>query len=262
MSSLETERNSEYAVSGVVDEAKTRAYYNDFSAEYEARRGKSVPRGYHELLDHLESETVQRYGQHRDVLEVGCGTGLILERIRHFAARAEGIDLSPGMLEKARARGLTVREGSATDLPYESESFDVTCSFKVLAHVPPIEQALAEMARVTRPGGFILAEFYNPRSFRGLLRALGPARNVGQKHKESDVLTRFDTPERARALAPPGTSFVGARGIRVLTPSAQFIDNPIIGPLLFRAECWAADSFLRGFGGFYVAIYQKDQKAA
>lgn len=241
----------------VVDEAKTRAYYDDFSADYEARRGQSVPRGYHELLDHLESETVERYGKHRDVLEVGCGTGLILERIRHFATRAEGIDLSPGMLKKARARGLSVREGSATELPYGDETFDVTCSFKVLAHVPDIELALAEMARVTRRGGFVLAEFYNPRSFRGLLRGLGPSRSVGKKHKESDVLTRFDTPQTARALAPPGTTFVAARGIRILTPAARFVDNPITGPLLFRAECWAADSFLKDFGGFYVAIYQK-----
>lgn len=246
----------------MVDEAKTRAYYDDFSAKYEARRGQNVPRGYHDLLDHLESETVARYGRHKDVLEVGCGTGLILERIRHFAAHAEGIDLSPGMLEKARARGLTVREGSATALPYEDESFDVTCSFKVLAHVPEIEKALAEMARVTRPSGYVIAEFYNPRSLRGLLRNLGPARKIGREHKESDVLTRFDPPERARALAPPGTTFIASRGVRIFTPTAALVDHRLTGPLLYRAECWAADSIFRGFAGFYIAIYQKDRKAA
>lgn len=241
----------------MVDEAKTRAYYDDFSSEYEARRGKNVPFGYHELLDHLESQTVERYGRHKDILEVGCGTGLILERIQLFARRAEGIDLSPGMLERARARGLNVREGSATELPFSDDSFDVTCSFKVLAHVPDVERALAEMARVTRPGGYVLAEFYNPHSFRGLLRGLGPSQAIGRQHRESDVLTRFDSPERAQSLAPVGTTFVDGRGIRVLTPTARFIDTPLLGRLLFRAECWAADSFLRRFGGFYVAIYQK-----
>lgn len=245
----------------MVDEAKTRAYYDDFSREYEARRGKNAPRGYHELLDHLETEMVERYGKGREVLEVGCGTGLILERIQKFASRAEGIDLSPGMLEKARERGLSVREGSATALPFEDNRFDVTCSFKVLAHVPDVDRALAEMARVTKPDGFILAEYYNPRSWRGLLRGLGPSRKIGKAHKESDVLTRFDSPKRARELSPPGTRFVGARGIRILTPAAAFMDNPITGPLLFRAECWAADSVLREFGGFYVAIYQKDRPA-
>src|SRR5690606_39017711 len=106
------------------------------------------------------------YGTGKDVLECGCGTGLILERIARFARSASGIDLSPGMLEVAKRRGLDVQEGSITSLPFPDASFDVTCSFKVLAHVPDIGRALAEMARVTRPSGVILAEFYNPWSLR------------------------------------------------------------------------------------------------
>ncbi len=239
------------------DEANTRAYYDEFAKNYEARRGGRIPHGYHELLDHLESDYVRKFGEGRAVLEVGCGTGLVLERIATFAKEARGVDLSPGMLEKAKARGLDVQLGSATALPYADEQFDVTCSFKVLAHVPDIEKALAEMARVTRPGGYVLAEFYNPYSFRGLLRALGPKRAIGSTRKESDVFTRFDSPSRAKALAPPGTVFAEARGVRVLTPAAPVIDHPRIGPWLFRAERWAADSFLRGLGGFYVAAFRK-----
>src|SRR5512142_1404585 len=145
-----------------------REYYDSFSERYEAHRGTNDPGGYHELLDHLEAEFVERFGRDRDVLEVGCGTGLILSRIATFTRSARGVDLSPGMLEKARARGLDVLEGSATELPFPDEQFDVTCSFKVLAHVPDISRALAEMARVTRPHGTIVAEFYNPHSIRGL----------------------------------------------------------------------------------------------
>jgi ubiquinone/menaquinone biosynthesis C-methylase UbiE len=239
-------------------EAKTRAYYDDFSSHYEARRGGNVPHGYHDLLDHLESDFVQKFAQNRRVLEVGCGTGLILERIQRFASHAEGVDLSPGMLSHASARGLRVREASANALPYPDGSFDVTCSFKVLPHVPDLEGALREMARVTAPGGYVLAEFYNPWSFRGLLRALGPARRIGKGHAEKDVFTRFDTPGAAKALAPQGTRFVQARGVRILTLAAPLLDHPRIGPWLFRAECWAADTPLRQFGGFFIAAFQKD----
>lgn len=239
-------------------EDQTRAYYDDFSSHYEDQRGKNVPRGYHDLLDHLESEYVRKYAENRTVLEVGCGTGLVLARIARFASRAEGVDLSPGMLQKAKERGLSVREGSATRLPYPDAQFDVTCSFKVLPHVPDIEGALREMARVTVPGGMILAEFYNPYSFRGLLRALGPARRIGKNHEEKDVFTRFDTPQMARRLTPAACRFAGARGIRILTATAQLLDNRTIGPLLYRAECWAADSPLRQFAGFFVAAYRKD----
>jgi len=239
------------------DSQTSREYYDEFSKGYEERRGKNVPGGYHELLDELESGLVERYGANKHVLEVGCGTGLILKRLANFAAKAEGIDLSPGMLEKARERGLSVREGSATALPYEDNTFDVTCSFKVLAHIPDIEKALSEMARVTRPGGMVLAEFYNPWSFRGLLRALGPARQIGRTRKESDVYTRFDNPLRAKELTPSGCSFKGARGVRIITPAARVVDTPVIGPIFYKAEKLIADSPLRALAGFYIAKYQK-----
>lgn len=236
---------------------KSREYYDEFSKGYETRRGKNVPGGYHELLDELESGYVERFGRDRDVLEVGCGTGLVLRRIAGFAKTAKGIDLSPGMLEKAKERGLDVCEGSATDLPFADASFDVTCSFKVLAHVPDIEKALSEMARVTRPGGVILAELYNPWSFRGLLRVLGPARKVGRTKNESDVYTRFDSPRRAAELTPSGCDFDGARGVRIVTPAARVVDAPIIGRAFYKAETLLADSPLRAFAGFYIAKYKK-----
>jgi ubiquinone/menaquinone biosynthesis C-methylase UbiE len=149
----------------------TRAYYDEFAARYDDKRGGREPNGYHDLVDDLEVDYAERFGRGLDVLEVGCGTGLILARIAGFARTARGIDLSPGMLERARARGLDVMEGSATKLPFDDASFDVVCSFKVLAHVREIELALREMARVTRPGGTVLAEFYNPLSLRGLVKA-------------------------------------------------------------------------------------------
>src|SRR6185436_12414033 len=96
----------------------TRAYYDAFSTQYEAHRGGRDPGGYHDLLDELEAAFVERYGRQRDVLEVGCGTGLLLERFRRFARSTKGIDLSPGMLARARERGLDVAEGSATALPF------------------------------------------------------------------------------------------------------------------------------------------------
>lgn len=239
------------------DLENSRAYYDEFSKGYEARRGVNVPGGYHDMLDELESGFVERFGRDKDVLEVGCGTGLVLERIAKFAKNAEGIDLSPGMLQKARERGLSVREGSATDLPFPDNSFDVTCSFKVLAHIPDIEKALSEMARVTRPGGVVLAELYNPWSFRGILRVLGPARSIGKTRKESDVFTRFDSPKRAEELTPPGCDFDGARGVRIITPAARVVDAPVIGPVFYKAEKFLADTPLRALAGFYIAKYKK-----
>src|SRR4051812_8024644 len=123
----------------------TRSYYDEFSKSYEDHRRPNHADGYHALVDDLEVELCERYGRGKDVLECGCGTGLILERLAAFAKRATGVDLSPGMLERARERGLDVHEGSITHLPFEDASFDVACSFKVLAHVPDVGRALSEM---------------------------------------------------------------------------------------------------------------------
>jgi SAM-dependent methyltransferase len=237
--------------------AETRAYYDTFAGRYEAHRDGHDPGGYHDLVDELEVGFVERFGRGREVLEVGCGTGLLLRRIAGFARVARGVDLSPGMLERARARGLDVREASATDLPFADASFDVACSFKVLAHVRDVRRALAEMARVVRPSGHVLAELYNPASLRGLVKRLGPAGAVGDRTTERDVYTRFDAPWEIDALKPAGTRLVASRGVRILIPAAAALRLPVVGPLLRAGERLLCDSPLRYLGGFWIAALEK-----
>jgi ubiquinone/menaquinone biosynthesis C-methylase UbiE len=240
-----------------VSDDATRAYYDEFSKIYERHRRPNDANGYHALVDDLEVELCERYGSGREILECGCGTGLILERLAGFASRAAGIDLSPGMLDHARERGLEVKEGSVTELPFDDASFDLTCSFKVLAHVPDIGRALAEMARVTRPGGVMIAEFYNPLSFRGLAKRLGPAGKVGERTRESAVYTRFDAPWVLERILPPNTRIEAARGIRIVTPAAFVMHVPVLSGILRRAERLLCDSPAAVLGGFYVAVIRK-----
>jgi ubiquinone/menaquinone biosynthesis C-methylase UbiE len=238
-------------------EQATRAYYDEFSQRYEAERRPNRPDGYHALVDDLEVELVERYAAGRDLLECGTGTGLLLERFRRFARTAKGIDLSPGMLEHARARGLDVREASVTSIPFGDASFDVTCSFKVLAHVPAIDHALAEMARVTRPGGVVIAEFYNPLSLRGLAKRLGPAGAISGKTRESAVYTRFDAPWSIARMLPPGLHVEARRGVRIVTPGAFAMKLPVLREGLRIAERRLCDTPAAMLGGFYIAVLRK-----
>jgi ubiquinone/menaquinone biosynthesis C-methylase UbiE len=235
----------------------TRAYYDEFSHRYEAERRPNRPDGYHALVDDLEVELVERYGAGGDVLECGVGTGLLLERIERFARGAKGIDLSPKMLERAHARGLDVREASVTSIPFPDASFDVTCAFKVLAHVPEIGRALAEMARVTRPGGVVIAEFYNPVSVRGVVKRLGPAGAISHARDESAVYTRFDAPWIVPRILPPSLRFEAARGVRIVTPAAGVMRVPVVRDVMRRVERRLADTRAAFFGGFYVAVLRK-----
>jgi ubiquinone/menaquinone biosynthesis C-methylase UbiE len=235
----------------------TRAYYDEFAQSYDDHRRPNRPDGYHALIDDLEVSLVERYGAGKDVLECGCGTGLLLERMARFARSARGIDLSPGMLARARERGLDVREGTVTELPFDAASFDVTCSFKVLAHVHDIGGALREMARVTRPGGVVLAEFYNPVSVRGLIKRFGPPGKISDTTHEGAVYTRWDAPWVINRLLPPSLTIEARRGVRIVTPTARFANAPGVGPVLRKLEHALADSKAAVFGGFYIVVLRK-----
>ncbi len=235
----------------------TRRYYDEFADRYDDARGGRIPGGYHDLIDDLELGFLERYAANKSVLEIGCGTGLLLTRVLRFADSAQGVDLSPGMLEKARARGLSVVEGSATALPFDDATFEVSCSFKVLAHVREIRAALSEMVRVLRPGGVAVAEFYNPWSLRALAKRLGPAGAISNRTNEDAVHTRFDSPRQVRALLPPGTQIIGSRGVRIVTPAARALGLPLVGTLLSQAERRLCDGPLGRFGGFWIAAIQK-----
>jgi ubiquinone/menaquinone biosynthesis C-methylase UbiE len=236
-------------------DSNSRAYYDDFSRAYERERHS----GYHRMIDELELRIAAPLAVGQRVLEVGCGTGLILSQLSQLAGSAWGVDISDGMLRVAKERGLSVVQGSATDLPFADESFDLVCSFKVLAHVPEVGRALREIARVTKPGGQMLVEFYNPLSLRYLAKRLAGPRPISADRDESDVYTRWDAPFVLPRLLPPGVELEGLRGVRVFTPAAFVHKLPLVSRALRIAEEVAVDSPLRYFGGFLVAILRKRQ---
>ena len=99
-----------------------------------------------------------------EVLELGSGAGAnaaaLLERFPDV--RLTATDVDPDMLAPARRRlarfgdRVTVREADATALPFADASFDAVVSFIMLHHVIDWERALAEVARVLRPGGVLV----------------------------------------------------------------------------------------------------------
>jgi len=229
-------------------------YYDAFSSTYDQGRD----RGYHKLIDDQAASIVRRVGQGGTALEVGCGTGLLMQRVARFAAHVRGIDVSPGMLAHARARGLDVCEGSATRLPFPDGELDVVYSFKVLAHIDPPEPALAEMARVTRPGGHVVFDAYNRDSLRFLVkRAFGP-RRTSSAFDEAAIETRFDAPEVALRRAQALGTVVDIAGIRILTAHPGILRVPGLGLATERAEWLAMRSPLRRFAGFLVFTVRKD----
>jgi ubiquinone/menaquinone biosynthesis C-methylase UbiE len=108
-----------------------------------------------------------RLDEARAVLDVGSGVGHWSREIARLApeARLEGIEREPRWVEEATARaaaaGLSSRThyrvGTAEALPFEDGTFDVVTCQTVLIHVRDPGAVLAEMVRVTRPGGLVIA---------------------------------------------------------------------------------------------------------
>lgn len=231
-----------------------RSYYDDFSGWYERERHH----GYHALLDDLQAEIARPLCADRDVLEVGCGTGLLLKAIAPVARSAVGLDLSRGMLNHARARGLNVVEGTATALPFADGAFDAVYSFKVLAHVEDIGQATREIARVLRPQGRAILEFYNKRSLRYLIKRLKRPHQVSATTTDDQVYTRYDTLDDVRRYLPPTLQLDDLRGVRVFTPFAQVHRVPGLQQAFAAAERYGRDhARLARFGGFLVVIARR-----
>ncbi len=100
-----------------------------------------------------------------DVVDIGCGEGMLTLEVAAWAATVVGVDRSPQVLDRARAvarrrrvANVTWACGDLQRLPLETRSVDVALFSQALHHAPRPEKALAEAARVLRPGGRVLIQ--------------------------------------------------------------------------------------------------------
>lgn len=119
-------------------------------------------------------------GSGQRVLDVACGTGVVAVTAARSGAQVSGLDLSPVLLEHARANAALIdasidfTEGDAEALPYPDASFDVVLSQFGHMFAPRPQVAVAEMLRVLRPGGRIAFSTWPPElMIGGMFRLTG-----------------------------------------------------------------------------------------
>jgi ubiquinone/menaquinone biosynthesis C-methylase UbiE len=102
----------------------------------------------------------------KEVLEVGCGSGVDALEFARNGAIVTATDMTDNSVKLTRAlaeeAGLHVKvvQTSALELPFPDNSFDCVYSFGVLHHIPDVDTALMEIHRVLRPGGTVMAMLY------------------------------------------------------------------------------------------------------
>lgn len=178
---------------------------------------------------------------HAQWLDVGCGTGALTQAVLRVAQPASvlGIDSSPGFLDFARAFTPDARAryeaGDAMALPLDAHSVDVVVSGLVLNFVPRPETALAEMARVVRPGGCVAIYVWDYLEGMELMRYFWDAAvELDPDALDSAEGRRFPMcrPEPLAALfEEAGLAHVEVRALDVPTPFRDFDDywSPFLG---------------------------------
>jgi SAM-dependent methyltransferase len=112
------------------------------------------------------------------VLDVACGTGVVALTAARLGANVSGIDLTPELIQRARENAALMRceasfqEADAESLPFPPETFDIVVSQFGHMFAPRPEVAVAELLRVTKPGGTIAFSTWPPELFTGRWFAL------------------------------------------------------------------------------------------
>jgi ubiquinone/menaquinone biosynthesis C-methylase UbiE len=94
-------------------------------------------------------------------LDSGTGAGTLALALAPLVREVVGVDIVPELLERARSSApsnVTFVEGDATSLPFEDGTFDLACTRRTLHHIARPERAVAELVRVTKPGGKVFVD--------------------------------------------------------------------------------------------------------
>lgn len=96
------------------------------------------------------------------VLEIGCGAGIFLEKLVSKGCQVEGLELNSKAITDCRKKGLTVHaELIESYAPKKNRYFDVVCSFQVLEHVTDVKSFLTNALTVLKPGGLMIISVPN-----------------------------------------------------------------------------------------------------
>jgi ubiquinone/menaquinone biosynthesis C-methylase UbiE len=141
------------------------------------------------------------------LLDIGCGTGFIIDLAVDLFDDVRGIDLTPAMLAQVRARpNVQVYTADAARLPFEADCFDVVSAYSFFHHLQDLDPVLAEVHRVLRRGGCLYVDLEPNRHF--WLNAMSVRDKVGPS-TSSLARDEFGIPAEVFDLAEYNKSITG-----------------------------------------------------
>jgi ubiquinone/menaquinone biosynthesis C-methylase UbiE len=203
--------------------AEHHTHFDDIAAVYD----ESLPA--HVVEHYLRKRAAFVIGLRPEgtVLDVGCGTGSLARRLLAAGYEVTGADPSEGMLDVMRRRSPEIRavHASGAELPFEADSFDVVLSVAAFHHIAEpgaVRATLAEMTRVSRPGGRVLIWDHNPDNpYWSSLMSRVPQDTGEERLIGAGELTAGLTAAGAQVLSVQQLGLVPDFTPRILLPAAE-----------------------------------------
>ena len=205
----------------------------------------------------LMRQVIEARGIGRRGLDVGCGQGSYVGRMRALGFEVDGIDMSAGQVRLA-ARNVgdegMVQVGSVLDIPAESESFDFLYIINVLHHLNSVSEqrlAFAELFRVLRPGGLLFVHEINTRNvlFRFYMGYVFPSLNCIDEGVERWLLAHKLGHYTDAAVVD----------VRYFTFLPDFVPAPVV-KLFSPIERFLERSAVRVYSAHYMAVLRKEPR--
>jgi SAM-dependent methyltransferase len=110
-----------------------------------------------------------RIPSHSQILEIGCGRGLLLGALRRLQHECQGIERSDLAASAAKRLGVPIQTVSLEDCAFQDESFDAIVLWHVLEHLNGLSENLTSIQRILKPGGMLFLEVPNFSSWQAVL---------------------------------------------------------------------------------------------
>lgn len=191
----------------------------------------------------------------RKVLEIGLGQGAESEQLIRRGARWSGLDLTQESVDRVHARLAVrdlphdeVRQGSAVAIPWPADTFDLVFSHGVLHHIPDIRAAQAEIHRVLKPGGILVAMLYS----RASLNYQVSIRLLRRCALTAAYPLRHTRPVRESALLREHLAGAERTGLRRYLAMEHFIHRSTDGPHNPYARVYSRREVAEQFSDFVL----------
>ncbi len=229
---------------------ETRVEYEEFFRRYDNFR--------YSLEEHILKNLDRIAFAGKRVLEIGLGQGADAEQIELRGGLYNGVDLTEESVKRVRMRfelngrkGIErIEQASALALPFDDDSFDIVFSHGVLHHIPEIEKAQTEIARVLKPDGRLIAMLYSKWSLNYLI-SIFIARRLG-------LLALYTLGIKAGGIYGDHIANAKKAGIWNYLAMQNFINVSTDGPFNPYSKVYGRKEIKRDFSAFELVETHKE----